>query len=338
VVVAAGGAAGLTERRFDPARGEWVTISSHRQDRTFLPTTESCPLCPTRSPEHPTEVPVPAYDLAVFDNKFPSLMAQPPAPSVDSSGLYPVSPAIGAAEVVVYSEDHSGTLAGMDRERVGWIIELWGDRYAELGSRDEVDYVLVFENKGVEVGVTLHHPHGQIYAYPEIPPVPLRELRAAQAHMDEHETCVFCDQVGRERRDRVRVVAENQSFVAFVPFAARYPYEVHVMSRRHAPSLLDLTDPERDLLAEILLRLLRGYDALFGFSMPYIMGIHQAPTDDGEWQAVSHFHIEFTPPYRTATKLKYLAGSEFSGGAFLNDTVPEESAARLRAAVEAAGR
>jgi UDPglucose--hexose-1-phosphate uridylyltransferase len=328
----------LTERRFDPTRREWVTISSHRQDRTFLPATESCPLCPTRSPEHPTEIPVPAYDLAVFDNKFPSLMADPPAPAVEGSGLYPVAPATGAAEVVVYSEDHTGTLAGMDRERVGWIIELWADRYAELGSRDEVAYVLVFENKGVEVGVTLHHPHGQIYAYPDVPPVPLRELRAAQAHMEEHGTCVFCDQVGRERGDRVRVVAENQSFVAFVPFAARYPYEVHVVSRRHAPSLLDLTDPERDLLAEILLRTLRGYDALFGFSMPYIMGIHQAPTDDGEWLAVSHFHIEFTPPYRTATKLKYLAGSELSGGAFLNDTVPEESAARLRAAVEAMGR
>lgn len=326
----------MTERRMDPARGEWVTISSHRQDRTFLPSKQSCPLCATSSAGHPTEIPVPSYDLAVFDNRFPSLSAHPPAPSVGSSGLYPVAPAIGAAEVVVYSEDHAGTLAEMDRERVGWIIELWAERYGELGSRDEVAYVLVFENKGVEVGVTLHHPHGQIYAYPDIPPVPLRELRAAEAHMEQHGTCVFCDQIGRERSDGSRVVAENQSFLAFVPFAARYPYEVHVMSRRHAPSLLDLTDPERDLLAEILLRTLRGYDALFGFSMPYIMGIHQAPTDDGEWQAVSHFHIEFTPPYRTATKLKYLAGSELSGGAFLNDTVPEESAERLRAAVEAA--
>ena len=327
----------MTERRLDPARNEWVTISSHRQDRTFLPSKQSCPLCPTRSPDHPTEIPTPTYDLAVFDNKFPSLTASPPKPSVESSSLYPVAPAVGAAEVVVYSEDHAGTLAGMDQERVGWVIDLWADRYADLGSREEVAYVLVFENKGVEVGVTLHHPHGQIYAYPDIPPVPMRELKAAQEHLQRCGTCVFCDQIGRERSDGRRVVAENASFLAFVPFAARYPYEVHIMSRRHAASLLDLTDPERQLLAELMLRVLRGYDALFGFSMPYIMGIHQAPTDDGGWQAVSHFHIEFTPPYRTATKLKYLAGSELSGGAFLNDTVPEESAERLRAAVEGAG-
>ncbi len=328
----------MTERRFDPTRSEWVTISSHRQDRTFLPSRQMCPFCPTHSPEFTTEVPVATYDLAVFDNKFPSLSPKPPAPSVQASGLYPVGPALGAAEVVLYSEDHTATLAGMDQERVYWIINLWADRYATLGSREEVAYVLIFENKGVEVGVTLHHPHGQIYAYPDIPPVPLKELKSALRHLEDWGSCVFCDQIGRERSDEIRVLAENRSFLAFVPFAARYPYEVRIMSRRHAASLLDLTDPERQSLAEIMLRVLRGYDALFGFSMPYIMGIHQAPTDDGGWQAVSHFHIEFTPPYRTATKLKYLAGSEFSGGAFLNDTVPEESAERLRAAVKSVER
>lgn len=324
----------MTERRFDPTKGEWVTISSHRQDRTFLPAKELCPFCPTHSEEFATEVPAPTYDLAVFDNKFPSLTPNPPQPSVQTSSLYPVEPAIGAAEVVLYSEDHAATLAGMDPERVKWIINIWSDRYAALGSREEVAYVLIFENKGVEVGVTLHHPHGQIYAYPEIPPVPAKELRSALQHLQQWGSCVFCDQIGRERSDRLRVLAENRSFLAFVPFAARYPYEVHIMSRRHAASLLDLTEPERGLLAGIMLQVLRGYDALFGFSMPYIMGIHQAPTDDGEWQAVSHFHIEFSPPYRTPTKLKYVAGSEFSGGAFLNDTVPEESAERLRAALK----
>ncbi|HEX2053015.1 MAG TPA: galactose-1-phosphate uridylyltransferase [Actinomycetota bacterium] len=327
----------MTERRFDPTRAEWVTFASHRQNRTFLPATEQCPFCGTRDDGFETEIPVASYDLAVFDNKFPSLTAKPPDPSVESSDLYPVEPALGATEVVLYSSDHSATLAGMSAERLYWIVNLWSERYAVLGAREHVKYVLIFENKGVEVGVTLHHPHGQIYAYPEIPPVPRKELTAALAHLEAKGTCVFCDQVGRERGDGLRVLAENPSFVAFVPFAARYPFEVHILSRRHAASLLDLTDPERRLLAGILLRVLRGYDALFGFSMPYIMGIHQAPTDDGEWQAVSHFHIELTPPYRTATKLKYLAGSEFSAGAFLNDTVPEESAARLREAVESAG-
>jgi UDPglucose--hexose-1-phosphate uridylyltransferase len=191
----------------------------------------------------------------------------------------------------------------------------------------------------VAVGVTLHHPHGQIYAYPEIPPRARRELDVALAHIEDFGTCVYCDVVARERADGVRVLTQNASFMAFVPFAARFPYEVHVTSLRHAASLLDLTDPERVALAEILQHVIRAYDGLFGFPLPYVMSMHQAPTDDGEHQHVSHFHVEFTPLHRTAEKLKYLAGSELGAGAFINDTAPEDTAARLRsvAAVKADG-
>jgi UDPglucose--hexose-1-phosphate uridylyltransferase len=327
----------MTERRFDPRTGEWTTIASHRQDRTFLPATDSCPLCPTTDPARATEVPRDSYEIVVFDNKFPALTAEPPAPSVASTPLYPVEPAVGATEVVLYSENHDLTLADMGPEWIGRLIEVWADRFARLGSREEVAYVFIFENKGEATGVTLHHPHGQIYAYPEIPPRPRLELETAMAHLRAHETCVFCDIAARERADGIRIVAQNASFLAFVPFAARFPYEVHVMPRRHAASLLDLTDPERAALAELLDVVLRGYDRLFDFSMPYIMSMHQAPTDDGRWQPVSHLHLEFTPPHRTATKLKYLAGSELGGGAFLNDAVPEQAAAELRAAVARAG-
>lgn len=274
------------------------------------------------------------YQLAVFDNKFPSLVPDPPEPAVEATGLYEVEPARGATEVVLYSDDHDATLATLAVERIERLIEVWADRYSELGARDEVDYVFIFENKGEAIGVTLHHPHGQIYGYPEIPPRPRIELAEALAHFERRGTCVFCDLIGAERDDGARVVAANTSFLAFVPFAARFPYEVHVASHRHAASLLDLTDPERRSLAELLKLVLCGYDELFGFSMPYVMSVHQSPTDGGHWLPVSHLHIEFTPPHRTATKLKYLAGSELGGGAFINDTEPEHTAAALRDAVD----
>jgi UDPglucose--hexose-1-phosphate uridylyltransferase len=324
----------VTERRRDPTTGEWRMFASHRQDRTFLPAAEHCPLCPSRPDRAPTEIPLESFDVVVFENRFPSLVGRPPAPDVASTDLYQVAPSHGANEVVVYSDDHALQLADMPPTKIARIIDVWSDRYATLGNRDDVGYVMIFENRGEAMGVTLHHPHGQIYAYPDIPPRPRLELDVASAHLRERGTCVFCDVVARERADAVRIVAENRSFVAFVPFAARYPYEVHVLAHRHAASLLDLTDPERMALARILGEVLAGYDRLFGFPLPYVMTMHQAPTDEGEWQPVSHFHMEFTPPHRTATKLKYLAGSELGGGAFINDTRPEATATVLRDAVE----
>ena len=307
-------------------------FAGHRQDRTFLPPDEFCPLCPTKEGHPPTEIPLPAFEVAVFDNRFPSLVSKPPEPAVAGSELSPVLRSHGANEVVVYSDDHHLSLGDMDPERIAKVVEVWADRYAALGSRDEVAYVFIFENKGVAVGVTLHHPHGQIYAYPEIPPRVQRELEVATVHIAEHGTCVYCDVVARERSDGVRVIAHNRSFLAFVPFAARFPYEIHVASLRHAASLLDLSDPERLALAEVLRTVVQAYDRLFGFALPYVMSMHQAPTDDGEHQHISHFHVEFTPLHRTAEKLKYLAGSELGAGAFINDTAPEDTAARLRVA------
>ena len=323
----------MTERRYDPVTGEWRMFAGHRQDRTFLPADDVCPLCPTRDGRPPTDIPLPAFDVVVFENRFPSLERRPPKVGVAGSELYPVAESIGANEVIVYSDDHHLGLVDMEVPRIAKVVEVWADRYAELGGRDEVAYVFIFENRGVAVGVTLHHPHGQIYAYPEIPPRVRRELDVATAHIEDYGTCVYCDVVARERSDGVRVVTHNRSFMAFVPFAARFPYEVHVTSLRHAASLLDLTDPERLALAEVIRSVLRGYDRLFGFPLPYVMSMHQAPTDDGEHQHVSHLHIEFTPLHRTADKLKYLAASELGAGAFVNDTAPEETAARLRAAV-----
>ncbi len=323
----------MIERRFDPTTREWRTFATHRQDRTFLPAADHCPLCPTRDPSSPGEVPASSYDLVVFENRFPALVADPPTPPLPSTPLYPVEPARGATEVVLYSDDHDASLAQLGTDHIRRLVDVWADRYRVLGSRDEVAYVFVFENRGEVIGVTLEHPHGQVYAYPEIPPRPRAELEAGMAHLRRHGTCVFCDVVARERADGLRLVTQNDAFLAFVPFAARFPYEVHLIAHRHATSLLDLTDPERHALAELLETVLRGFDALFGFPLPYVMSMHQAPTDDGPWLEVSHLHLEFTPVHRTATKLKYLAGSEIGAGAFINDMTPEASAGRLRAAV-----
>lgn len=323
----------MTERRRDPLSGEWRTFAVHRQDRTFLPPADLCPLCPTRDPARPTEVAEPAFDIVVFDNRFPSMVDDPPGPSTPSTPLYRTAPALGAAEVVVYTDRHDATLAQLGRGRIRELIEVWADRYRILGTREGIRYVFVFENKGEAVGVTLHHPHGQIYAYPEIPPRVLSHLMEAKRHLAANGTCVVCDVVARELADQHRLVAQNRTFLAFVPFAPRFPYEVRVVAQRHATSLLDLTERERDDLAELLARVLPGYDELFGFSLPYVMSVHQAPTDDAEWLPVSHLQFEFTPLHRTATKLKYMAGSELGAGAFINDTYPEQTAAALRVAL-----
>ncbi len=169
----------MTERRRDPTTGEWRMFASQRQDRTFLPPADHCPLCPTKPGGRETEIPLPAFDVVTFENKFPSLVANPPPPDVATSDLYQVEPSQGANEVIVYSDDHTREMAEMEEGKVARIIGVWADRYAELGGREEVGYVLVFENRGEAIGVTLHHPHGQIYAYPDVPPRPLLELRTA---------------------------------------------------------------------------------------------------------------------------------------------------------------
>ncbi|MBW3649760.1 MAG: galactose-1-phosphate uridylyltransferase [Actinobacteria bacterium] len=326
----------MSERRRDPLSGEWRTFAVHRQDRTFLPPADLCPLCPTLDPARPTEIAESSFEIVVFDNRFPALVGDPSEPPTATTALYQTEPALGAAEVVVYTDRHDATLAGLGADRIRELVEVWADRYRILGARDGIRYVFVFENKGEAVGVTLHHPHGQIYAYPEIPPRVLAHLHEAQRHLKSNGTCVVCDVVARELSDQVRLVAENGSFLSFVPFAPRFPYELRVVPRRHATSLLDLTEPERDDLAELLGQVLPGYDALFGFSLPYVMSLHQAPTDDVQWLPVSHMQFEFTPLHRTASKLKYMAGSELGAGAFINDTYPEQTAGALRAAVASA--
>jgi UDPglucose--hexose-1-phosphate uridylyltransferase len=300
----------MSELRYDELRGEQVVYAIDRQERTFLPPADHCPLCPTLPGGAPTEIPFAAFEIAVFENRFPAFAAPH-----------------GAAEVVVYTDDHDGSLGALPRARAEALMWVWRHRYSELGARADVDYVLIFENRGVEVGVTLHHPHGQIYAYPFLPPVPALEL-AADARLGG---CAPCELLRRELADEgSRVVYENDGVVVYVPRAARWAYEAHVVMRAHRPSLLECEAGELRALADGLQTLTRGYDALFERPFPYVMAVHQAPTDGG---ARGHLHVELYPPLRTAAKLKYLAGSEQGAGTFISDTLPEESAATLREAI-----
>jgi UDPglucose--hexose-1-phosphate uridylyltransferase len=328
----------LNQLRWDPTLREWVAYATHRQDRTFLPPAEYCPLCPTEQGGFPTEVPRESYDIVVFENKFPSYVPDAPEPDEPGTALTPTASGRGVAEVVVYSDEHEETLAGLPERRIRNLVEVWADRYDELGGLGYVDYVFIFENKGEAIGVTLHHPHGQIYGYPFVPPRPKKELEAAHAHRREHGACLHCALLAEEHADGRRILHKGEHFTAFVPFYAHYPYEAHVYARRCAPSIAQLDEDERRDLARTLKRLLTGYDALWGFSLPYMMVMHQAPTDGEDHEGVAHFHVEFYPPNRTAEKLKYLAGSETGAGAFIVDALPEDTAAELREAIERAGR
>lgn len=319
----------MSELRWNPLLGEWVATATQRQDRTLLPPDDYCPLCPTKLGGFPTEVPESDYDIVVFENRFPSLRRTPEQPAVESSDLYAVRPAQGICEVVLYSAHHNSSLAQEPVEQIYKLVRVWTDRFQELSALEFVKYVFIFENKGEAIGVTLHHPHGQIYAYPFVPPRITNELENFAQHVERTGRCLLCDIQIEERRDSKRVVAENESFIALVPFFARWPYETHLYSTRHFQALTDMSSSEQRDLASMLKMVLAAYDRLFNASFPYMMVIHQRPTDGGSYHFY-HFHIEFYPPLRAANRLKYLAGSETGAGMFINDTLPEEKASELR--------
>lgn len=323
----------MSELRWHPLLGEWVATATHRQDRTFLPPADYCPLDPTKPGGFPTEIPEPTYDIVVFENKFPSLRPNPSAPSVEGSELYPVRPGQGICEVVVYTPEHSSTLAAQPVEQIYKLVQVWTDRFRELEKLDFVHYVFIFENKGEAIGVTLHHPHGQIYAYPFIPPRVARELEQCKAYMERTGRNLLLDILEEERRDHRRILVENNSFAACIPFFARYPYETHIYARRHLTALTEMTPNEQRDLAEIIKQVISAFDRLFDLSFPYMMVLHGRPSDGGDYSHYN-FHIEFYPPLRTKTKIKYLAGSESGAGMFINDTLAEEKAAELRAHIQ----
>jgi UDPglucose--hexose-1-phosphate uridylyltransferase len=312
---------GSSHLRWHPLRGEWVVYASHRQNRTFLPPASWNPLAPATDPAHPTEVPAGGWDVAVFDNLFPALgnTGQPaPHEIVDAAPCY------GACEVVVFTQDPSQSLGGLSLDRVELVLAVWADRTRVLGERDDVAYVFPFENRGVEVGVTIQHPHGQIYAYPFVPPIAERAL-ALQRATPGLLAQLFAAEIAAN--NRTLYVSDHS--IAVVPVCARWAYEIWVAPRRAIATLDQLTDDERLDLARALRLSLRKLDALWHRPMPYVLTVYQAPVRGAHPYA--HLHIEIYPWARMPDRLKYLAGSEVGAGTFTADTLPEAKAAELRA-------
>lgn len=327
----------MTERRWDPTLREWVVTATHRQERTFKPPKDYCPFCPTaEDTEYPTAIPEPDYDMAVVENGFPSLQPDPPEPAVEGSALYPAEEANGQCEVVLFTAEHDGTMSTEPVSRFVKLVRLWRDRYETLGAEADHDYVYIFENRGEAVGVTLHHPHGQIYAYPFVPPTVERELQSSRQHHAEHGRCLFCDIVEEERSAGDRIVAENESFTAVVPYFAKWAYEVQIYANDHLPSLAAFDERHERDLGAVLKQVQVAYDGLFDRELPFVMAIHQEPTTAADDSDYAHFHMEFYPPNRTDDKLKHLAGSELGAGTYINNKLAEESAAELRDSLDRA--
>ncbi|WP_020120879.1 galactose-1-phosphate uridylyltransferase [Streptomyces canus] len=309
-----------SEVRRDPLLGDSVAIASHRQGRTYHPPADECPLCPSQG-ERLSEIPDSSYDAVVFENRFPSLAG-------DS----------GRCEVVCFTSDHNASFADLTEEQARLVLDAWTDRTSELSHLPSVEQVFCFENRGAEIGVTLGHPHGQIYAYPFTTPRTALMLRSLAAHKEATGGENLFDAVLESELAGERVVLEGEHWVAFVPYAAHWPYEVHLYPKRRVPDLLGLDEEARTEFPKVYLELLRRFDRIFGEnepSTPYIAGWHQAPFGQlEEFEGVSRddfaLHLELFTIRRTSGKLKFLAGSESGMNVFINDIRPEAAAQRLR--------
>ncbi|WP_309227682.1 MULTISPECIES: galactose-1-phosphate uridylyltransferase [unclassified Mycolicibacterium] len=315
-----------TELRFDRSTGQWVIIAAARQDRTYKPPPDRCPLCP--GPTGMTsEIPAPDYDVAVFENRFPSLsgagVVGPPA-----AGGFVSAPGYGRCEVICFSSDHTGSFGALPVAQARLVVEAWRHRTGDLLSRPGIEQVFCFENRGEEIGVTLTHPHGQIYGYPYLTPRTAAMLEQACQYREANGGNLFASLLAGEIENGRRLVARNDLFTAFVPFAARWPVEVHIYPNRFVPNIVELSAVECDALASIYLDVLGRFDRMYSAPLPYISALHQYSGTGS--QREGYFHIELMSIRRSASKLKYLAGSESAMDAFIGDVTPESVAQRLR--------
>jgi UDPglucose--hexose-1-phosphate uridylyltransferase len=331
---------GVWEERWHPLREEWVIVAAHRQDRPWsgetvprennlLPShVDDCYLCPgnlrisgERNPKY--------EGVFVFDNDHPCVGLNAPADLKTPAGVFQSRPAHGIARVVCYTPRHDLGLAQLKLVEVENLLSTWQRQYVELGSRDDINHVLVFENKGEVVGVSNPHPHGQIYATNFVFKTIETEAAVSARHLAQHGRPIFAEIIAAEQQEDKRIICENENALAFLPYFARYAYEVFVAPKQTHKSLADLSDPELQDLALALQETLIRLDNLWQMPFPYVMALHQAPTDDNDHSGF-HFHIEFHPPLRKPNLLKYLAGPEIGGGNFLSDTAPEQKVAELR--------
>jgi UDPglucose--hexose-1-phosphate uridylyltransferase len=315
------------EMRYDPLLDEWVAIASARQGRTHLPPANECPLCPSTE-AFDTEIPGGAYDVVVFENRFPSFRGDQPGTKPSRPDDLSVHEAGGRTEVVCFSPEHNASFADLSVEQVRLVVDAWADRTKDLSEHPGVKQVFPFENRGQEVGVTLHHPHGQIYAYPFVPPRSKQHLTNAYYYREDTGRCLFSARLAAEVGSMDRIVERTDAWTAFVPFASRWPLELHIYPNRKLADLTELDDEERDGFADLYRDLLKRLDLIYDAPLPYMMAWHQAPMTS--MRDLGYLHLELFTIRRSAEKLKYLASSESAMGSFVNDVAPEAAAELLR--------
>lgn len=317
----------MAELRWHPFIQDWVMIASSRQNRPQMPK-DWCPFCPGsgKVPDH--------YDVYEYDNDFPALSQTPPEPDDVATDFFKVRPAYGKCEVILYSPEHTVTLPELPVPHIRKLVDLWAERYDALRQDKKIKYIFIFENRGEAVGVTMPHPHGQIYGYSVLPKKLWLELAASESYYNENGRCLFCDNLKAEQDFEKRIVFQNDHFVCLLPFYTEYPYGVYIYSKRHTGAIVDFTDAERDALASMLKETAGMLDSLFGYKFPYMMCMHNAPVNSGDTSEYYHFHIEFFPPMRSGEKQKFNASSETGAWAHCNPTCPEEKAEELRGAHE----
>lgn len=315
----------MAELRWHPLTQDWVMIASNRQNRPQMPK-DWCPFCPG-SGKVPDE-----FEVYEYDNDFPALSQNPPAPDDVANNFFKVAENYGKCEVVLYSPKHTATLPELSDEHVKKLVDLWCERFEVISSDEKVKYVFIFENRGDVVGVTMPHPHGQIYGYPFIPKKLQLESQSAKQHKAETGKCIYCDMLDNELKDGRRIIFKNEHFTVFLPFFTEYPYGIYIFANDHKQYITDFNEEERVSLAKTIKQTVGMLDSLFDMKFPYMMCMHNAPVNSGDNSEDFHFHIEFFPPMRAADKQKFNASSETGAWAHCNPTCPEDTSKELRAA------
>ena len=315
----------MAELRRNPLLGDWIMIASHRQGRPQMPK-DYCPFCPGsgKVPEH--------YDVYKYDNDFPALSQNPPEPDPVATDFFETAPCYGKCEVILYSPDHTITLPELPTDHIKKLVDLWVERYEAMKADEGIRYVMIFENRGEAVGVTMPHPHGQIYGYSFLPKRIEVTLDNARRHLDKTGNCLFCDLLDAEIEQDKRIIFKNDYFTVFLPFFSDYPYGIYIMANEHISNISQLDEAGRAALAETLRCATGTLDSLFGFKFPYMMCMYNEPVGGADDSDAFHFHIVFYPPMRSADKIKFNASSETGAWACCNPTCPEEKAEELREA------
>lgn len=318
----------MAELRWNPITQDWIMIASHRQQRPHMPE-NWCPFCPGSG-----KVPDQGFDVLRYPNDFPALSQTPPQPDDIATDLFQVMPAYGRCEVLLYSDQHTITLGELSDPHVHKLAEMWNQCFVDLGADPNIKYVYIFENRGKVVGVTMPHPHGQVYGYSYLPKKLEQEATSAREHYQKTGQNLFATLLEEEKRDGRRIIFQNQHFTVYMPFFAPVAYGVYVSANRQVPHIAAMTQEERNALGEVVRDCAGMYDSLFDTTFPYMMCMHNAPVNGEDWSKSWQFHIEFVTPMRSADKQQFFASSETGAGAWCNPTSPEEKSQELRAAYQ----